>query len=126
MKRTVWSSGGKQAAHGGRESTGAATEKGSQGTEETLTQGGRNGLSDRGRLRGFPGSSVVRNPPANADDTGSIPGLERCHRAAKPVHHNDWACALEPGSPNYQSLGTPESMLSSKRRHRNEKPEHSN
>ena len=47
MMRTVWSSGGKQAAHGGRESTGAATEKGSQGTEETLTQGGRNGLSDQ-------------------------------------------------------------------------------
>ena len=25
--------------------------------------------------RGFPGGSVVRNPPANAGDTGSIPGL---------------------------------------------------
>ena len=28
--------------------------------------------------RGFPGSSVVKNLPANARDTGSIPGLERC------------------------------------------------
>ena len=26
---------------------------------------------------GFPGGSVVKNPPANAGDTGSIPGLER-------------------------------------------------
>ena len=24
---------------------------------------------------GFPGGSVVKNPPANAEDTGSIPGL---------------------------------------------------
>ena len=27
--------------------------------------------------RGFPGSSVVKNLPANARDTGSIPGLGR-------------------------------------------------
>ena len=26
---------------------------------------------------GFPGDSVVKNPPANAGDTGSIPGLGR-------------------------------------------------
>ena len=26
---------------------------------------------------GFPGSSVVKNPPANAGDMGSIPGSER-------------------------------------------------
>ena len=24
-----------------------------------------------------------------------------CHRAAKPMHHNHWACALEPGSRSY-------------------------
>ena len=27
--------------------------------------------------RGFPGGSVVKNPPADAGDTGSIPGSER-------------------------------------------------
>ena len=27
---------------------------------------------------GFPGGSVVKNPPANARDTGSIPGPRRC------------------------------------------------
>ena len=27
---------------------------------------------------GFPGSSVVKNPPANAGDTGSIFGSRRC------------------------------------------------
>ena len=28
---------------------------------------------------GFPGGSVVKNLPANAGDTSSIPGLGRCH-----------------------------------------------
>ena len=28
---------------------------------------------------GFPGGSVVKNPPANAEDTGPIPGLGRSH-----------------------------------------------
>ena len=27
--------------------------------------------------RGFPGGSVVKNPPPNAGDTGSIPGSKR-------------------------------------------------
>ena len=29
--------------------------------------------------RGFPGGAVVKNPPANAGDTGSIPGPGRSH-----------------------------------------------
>ena len=28
----------------------------------------------------FPGGSVVKNPPANAGDVGSIPDLGRSHR----------------------------------------------
>ena len=28
---------------------------------------------------GFPGGAVVKNPPANARDTGSCPGLGRSH-----------------------------------------------
>ena len=32
--------------------------------------------NDRASLR----DSVVKNPPANAGDTGLIPGPERCHR----------------------------------------------
>ena len=34
------------------------------------------------RLRGtedFPGGTVIKNPPANAGDTGSSPGLGRSH-----------------------------------------------
>ena len=38
----------------------------------------------RGRVsksycRDFPGGIVVKNPPANAGDTGSSPGLGRSH-----------------------------------------------
>ena len=39
---------------------------------------------------GFPGGAVVKNPPANAGDTGSSPGPGRSHmpRSTKPVRHN--------------------------------------
>ena len=37
-------------------------------------------------LRGFPGGTVVENPPANAGDTGSSPGLGRSH-----MPRSDWA-----------------------------------
>ena len=30
-------------------------------------------------FRDFPGGTVVKDPPANAGDTGSSPGPERCH-----------------------------------------------
>ena len=33
------------------------------------------------QLWGFPGGSVVKNPPANAGDVGLIPGLGRSHMA---------------------------------------------
>ena len=29
--------------------------------------------------QGFPGGTIVKNPPANAGDTGSSPGLGRSH-----------------------------------------------
>ena len=28
---------------------------------------------------GFPGGAVVKNPPAKAEDMGSVPGLGRSH-----------------------------------------------
>ena len=33
----------------------------------------------RRHLGGFPGGTVVKNPPANAGDTGSSPGPGRSH-----------------------------------------------
>ena len=52
------------------------------------------------RQRDLPGGTVDKNLPANAGDMGSIPGPGRFHmpRATKLMHHNYWACALEPGS----------------------------
>ena len=37
-------------------------------------------------LRGFPGGAVVENPPANAGDMGSSPGLGRSH-----MPRSNWA-----------------------------------
>ena len=34
---------------------------------------------DQERKESFPGGAVVENPPANAGDTGSRPGLGRYH-----------------------------------------------
>ena len=38
----------------------------------------------------FPGGAGIKNPPANAGDTGSSPGPEdpTCRRATKPMCHN--------------------------------------
>ena len=51
-------------------------------------------------FKGFPGGSVVKNPPALEGDTGSTLIWEdpTCRRTTKPVCHNYWACALEPRS----------------------------
>ena len=50
-------------------------------------------------MLGFPGGSVVENLPANAGETGSIPGQGRSHMLqGKPVRHNYLACAPEPRS----------------------------
>ena len=57
-------------------------------------------------LKGFPGGSVVKNPPANEGDWGSClaPGDPTCPGATKPLGHNYKACAQEPRSRNYWSL----------------------
>ena len=40
--------------------------------------------------RDFPSGTVVKNPPANAGDMGSIPVREdaTCHGVTKPMSHN--------------------------------------
>ena len=56
-----------------------------------------------------------------------------CHGATKPMHHNSWACDLEPVSHNYWArvpqLLKPaclEPVLHDKRSYCNEKPVHRN
>ena len=45
----------------------------------------------------FPGGTVDKNPPANAGDTGSIPGPERFHMPwSNSAHkHKYWAPTLQ-------------------------------
>ena len=54
----------------------------------------------------FPGGSVVENPPANAGDTGSIPGPGRSHRPwNNEAHcHKYWAVLQSPGTTTIEAL----------------------
>ena len=76
----------------------------------------RNGEVKTKAVSDFPGGPVIKNLPASAGDTGSIPALGRFRmpRGAKPVHHKGW------------SLSTLEAMLHSKRSLRSKKPKHLN
>ena len=51
-------------------------------------------------MQGFPGGSVVKNPPSSAGDMASIPGLGRstCHRATKPVATTTEPVLQSPGT----------------------------
>ena len=55
------------------------------------------------QLRGFPGGAVVKNrlPMQGTRVRALVREDPTCHRAAKPVSHNYWACTLEPASHNY-------------------------
>ena len=66
--------------------------------------------------RDFPGSPVVKNPPANAGDTGSIHSLGRSYIPQSNQAHVPLLlspCTLEP-------------RLRNKRSHLSEKPMHCN
>ena len=58
--------------------------------------------------KGFPGGSVVKNPPANAGDMGSVPGLGRSPGGgnSKPLQYS-WLEILWTEEPdNLQSIGS--------------------
>ena len=46
-------------------------------------------------VNGFPGDSVVKNPPANAGDTGSIPGSVRSPGEEMETH-SSYSCLEYP------------------------------
>ena len=59
--------------------------------------------------RGFPGGAVVKNPPANAGDTGSSPGPGRSHMpqnnlAREPQLLSPCATATEAHTPRAYAL----------------------
>ena len=49
---------------------------------------------------GFPGGSVVENPPANAGDAGSVPGLGRSPGVGNgnPVHYSSLGNPMDRGA----------------------------
>ena len=56
-------------------------------------------------FRDFPGGAVVKNPPANAGDTGSIPGPGRSH-----MPRSNWV--LAPQLLSLRSRGRKPQLLS--------------
>ena len=66
----------------------------------------------KGHCTGFPGGSVVKNPPANAGDSGSIPGQEYPLEKEMVTHSNilGWKITWteEPGG--LQSMGLQKSQ----------------
>ena len=64
--------------------------------------------------RGFPGGSVVKNPPANAGDAGSIPGLGRSLEKEMATHSSvlAWEIPWTKESGGYSLWDHKESQLS--------------
>ena len=60
------------------------------------------GISRRKLLHmGFPGGSVVKDPPAKPGDTGLIPGLRRCPggRNGNPLQYSCLESPMDRGEP---------------------------
>ena len=71
---------------------------------------------------------MVKNPPANAGDTGSSPGLGRSHMPWSNEAHVPQLLSLRSRARETQLLKTArlKPVLHNKRSHRNEKPTHRN
>ena len=71
---------------------------------------------------------MVRSQPANAGDTGSIPGPGGSHMPQNNWAHAPQLLSLRSGAHEAQLLkpGRLEPVLRNKRSHRNEKPKHGN
>jgi len=66
-------------------------------------------LNKRGGQRnlGFPAGSALKNPPANAGDLGSIPGLERIpgEGNSNPLQYSCLGNLTDRGTGQLQSMG---------------------
>ena len=77
---------------------------------------------------GFPGGAVVKNPPANARDTGSSPGPGRSPMPRSNEARAPQLLSLRSGACKPQLLKPTrlEPMLHNTRSNHNEKPTHHN
>ena len=64
--------------------------------------------------KSFPGGSVVKNPPANTGDVGSIPGLERSPGEGNGNHSSilAWEIPWTEEPEGLQSMGSQKTQLS--------------
>ena len=76
----------------------------------------------------FPSGAVVKNPPANAGDRGSIPGLGRSHMPQSNYAHAPQLLSLRPRArvPQLLKHVRLEPVLHNKRSNHNEKAMHRN
>ena len=76
----------------------------------------------------FPGDAVVKNPPADAGDTGSSPGPGRSHKPWSNKARAPQLLTLRSRAREPQLLKPTrlEPVLRNKRSHRSEKPAHRN
>ena len=82
----------------------------------------------KSKSTGFPGGAVVTNPPANAGDTGSSPGLGRSHmpRSNQPREPQLLSLRSRACEPQLLKPTRLEPVLRNKRSHDNEKLAHHN
>ena len=73
-------------------------------------------------LGDFPGGTVVKNPPANAGDTGSSPGPGRSHMPRSNQAHGPQLLSSRTCEPQLLKPAHLEPVLHNKRSHHNEKP----
>ena len=106
-----------------------------QNSKCTLPLPHHSSQSERTPREGFPGGPRIKNPPANAGDTGSIPGLGRSH-----MPQGSYACIAQLLSPrsstrvtttetmhrNYTNPRALEPVLCNKTSHPNVKSMHRN
>ena len=71
------------------------------------------------KSQAFPGGSLVKNPPANAGDTGSVPGLGRSHMPQSNEASVPQLLSPGPGAQELQLLSpcVLEPVLCNKRSH---------
>ena len=63
---------------------------------------------------GFPGDSVVKNPPAKTGDADSIPGSRRCREEGKMATHSSvlaWEIPWTKGPSRLQSMGSQKNQI---------------
>ena len=70
-----------------------------------VQKAGKKGLVNM--LKGFPGGSVVNNPPANARDLGLIPGLGKSPGvgSGNPLQYSCLGNLLDEEPGEFQSMG---------------------